>query len=56
MQSQQQVQTKKRRFEAVKYMAENQYELGYGRVPARVNLSDEEITRYIEEELGADFC
>lgn len=42
-------------FEAVKYMAENQYELGYGRVPARVNLSDEEITRYIEEELGADF-
>ncbi len=42
-------------FEVVRYLAENQYKLGYGRVPARVNLSDEEITRYIEEDLGKDF-
>lgn len=42
-------------FEVVKYMAENQYKLGYGRVPARVDLSDEEVNTYIAESLGATF-
>lgn len=48
-------ENKEAAFEVIKYMAENQYKLGYGRVPARVNLSDEEITRYIEEDLGKEF-
>lgn len=38
-------------FEAIKCIAENQYTLGYGRVPARVDLTDTEITTYIEEKL-----
>ena len=38
-------------FEAVRCIAENQYTLGYGRVPARVDLSDEEINDYIENGL-----
>lgn len=36
-------------FEALKCIAENQYTLGYGRVPARKDLSEDEITKYIEE-------
>lgn len=36
-------------FEALKCIAESQYTLGYGRVPARKDLSDEEIMKYIEE-------
>lgn len=35
-------------FEAVRCIAENQYALGYGRVPARIDLSDADITDYIE--------
>ena len=38
-------------FEAVRCIAENQYTLGYGRVPARVDLTDEETTDYIENGL-----
>ncbi|MGI5989679.1 MAG: ABC transporter substrate-binding protein [Lachnospiraceae bacterium] len=38
-------------FEALKCIAENQYTLGYGRVPARIDLTDEEIDTYIEENL-----
>lgn len=38
-------------FEAIKCIAENQYTLGYGRVPARTDLTDAEITSYIEEKL-----
>ena len=38
-------------FEAVRCIAENQYTLGYGRVPARVDLSDEETNDYIENGL-----
>ena len=38
-------------FEAVKCIAENQYTLGYGRIPARIDLGDEEVARYIEEDL-----
>lgn len=42
-------------FAAIAYMAENQYKLGYGRVPARIDLPEEEVTRYIEDELGVAF-
>ncbi len=42
-------------FEAIRCIAENQYTLGYGRVPARVDLTDEEITAYIEEHLMPAF-
>lgn len=35
-------------FETVRCIAENQYALGYGRVPARIDLSDADITDYIE--------
>lgn len=38
-------------FEALKCIAENQYTLGYGRVPARVDLTDEEKTDYIENNM-----
>lgn len=34
-------------FEVLKCIAENQYTLGYGRVPARKDLTDEEIMDYI---------
>lgn len=43
-------------FAAIACIAENQYSLGYGRVPARVDLSDEEITKYIEEKLAPTFA
>ncbi|MEG1447571.1 MAG: extracellular solute-binding protein [Ruthenibacterium sp.] len=36
-------------FEALKCIAENQYTLGYGRVPARKDVSEEEVLKYIEE-------
>lgn len=36
---------------AIKCMAEEQYTLGYGRVPARVDLTDEQITQYITDKL-----
>lgn len=36
-------------FEALKCIAENQYTLGYGRIPARVDLTDDEIMAYVEE-------
>ncbi len=42
-------------FEAVKCMAENQYSLGFGRVPARVDLTDDEINDYIENSLAKPF-
>lgn len=38
-------------FEAIKCIAENQYTLGYGRVPARLDLTDAEIESYIEEKI-----
>lgn len=43
-------------FAAIKCMAENQYTLGYGRIPARVDLTDEEITDYIENKLVPTFA
>lgn len=42
-------------FAAAACMAENQYTLGMGRVPARVDLSDEEINDYIENSLAKPF-
>lgn len=42
-------------FAAAACMAENQYTLGMGRVPARVDLSEEEINSYIEESLAKPF-
>lgn len=41
---------------AIKCMAEEQYTLGYGRIPARVDLTDEEITQYISEKLVPTFA
>lgn len=38
-------------FEAVKCIAENQYTLGYGRIPARIDLSEAEISDYISKNL-----
>lgn len=38
-------------FEALKCIAENQYSLGFGRIPARVDLTDEEIDSYITDKL-----
>ncbi len=38
-------------FEAIKCIAENQYTLGYGRVPARIDLTDDEKESYISEKL-----
>lgn len=48
-------ENKEAAFEALKCIAENQYTLGYGRVPARVDLTDEEITTYIEENMVPSF-
>lgn len=42
-------------FAAAACMAENQYSLGFGRVPARVDLTDEQIAAYIEESLAKPF-
>lgn len=42
-------------FAAAACMAENQYTLGMGRVPARVDLSDDEINDYIENSLAKPF-
>ncbi len=42
-------------FVAAACMAENQYTLGMGRVPARVDLTDEEINNYIETSLAAPY-
>lgn len=38
-------------FEALKCIAEYQYTLGYGRIPARVDLSDAEIMDYVEKDM-----
>lgn len=38
-------------FEAIKCIAENQYSLGYGRVPARIDLTEDEINDYIENNM-----
>ena len=43
-------------FAAIQCIAENQYTLGYGRVPARVDLTDEEILSYIEETMLPNFA
>ncbi|MCI8404675.1 MAG: extracellular solute-binding protein [Clostridia bacterium] len=43
-------------FAAIKCMAEEQYTLGYGRIPARVDLTDEEITSYIADKLVPTFA
>ena len=37
-------------------MAEEQYTLGYGRIPARVDLTDEETTSYITDKLVPTFA
>ena len=42
---------KQRAFEVVKLFAEKQYTLGYSRIPARIDLSDDEIQTYIKNEL-----
>ncbi len=42
---------KEKAFEVAKLFAENQYTLGYGRIPARVDLTDEEIQNYIKEQI-----
>lgn len=42
-------------FEAIKCIAENQYTLGYGRVPARVDLTDAEKDAYITDKLAPTF-
>ena len=44
-------QNKEAAFEALKCIAENQYTLGYGRVPARVDLTDEEKLDYINNNM-----
>lgn len=44
-------QNKDAAFAAIACIAENQYTLGYGRVPARRDLSQAEIDAYIENEL-----
>ena len=44
-------QNKEAAFEALKCIAENQYTLGYGRVPARVDLTDDQIMDYIENNM-----
>ena len=44
-------QNKEAAFEALKCIAENQYSLGYGRIPARIDLSDTEIDAYINDKL-----
>lgn len=44
-------QNKEAAFEALKCIAENQYTLGYGRVPARVDLTDEQKNDYIENNM-----
>lgn len=38
-------------FEAIRCMAEKQYALGYGRIPARIDLTEKEMRDYIEEKL-----
>ena len=43
-------------FEAIKCIAENQYALGHGRVPARIDLTDEEVLAYIEETMIPTFA
>lgn len=42
-------------YKFAKLLAENQYTLGFGRIPARVDLTDEEKTEYIENELVKAF-
>lgn len=42
-------------FAAIACIAENQYTLGYGRVPARRDLSEEEINSYIETDLVSPY-
>lgn len=42
---------KEKAFEVAKLFAENQYTLGYGRIPARVDLTDDEIQSYIKEQI-----
>lgn len=43
-------------FAAIACMAENQYTLGYGRIPARVDLTDEQITEYVETKLAPTYA
>ncbi|MCT4544296.1 MAG: extracellular solute-binding protein [Vallitalea sp.] len=42
-------------FKVISLFAEHQYELGYGKIPARVDISDEELDKYIEENLVEPF-
>lgn len=42
-------------FAAVQCMAENQYALGFGSVPARIDLTEAEINDYIEQSLAKPF-
>lgn len=42
---------KKEAFEAIKLLAEKRYTLGFGKVPCRVDLSNEELNNYITNDL-----
>lgn len=42
-------------FEAIRTICEEQYSLGYGRIPARVDISEEELMAYIEEKVAPRF-
>lgn len=49
-------ENKEAAFAAAACMAENQYTLGFGRVPARVDLTEGEIDSYIQESLAKPFA
>lgn len=49
-------QNKEAAFEAIRVIAEEQYTLGYGRIPARIDLTDEEIMEYIEKDVAPKFA
>ena len=42
---------KEKAFDVVKLFAEKQYTLGYGRIPARIDLTDDEIQDYIRDQI-----
>ena len=42
---------KEKAFDVVKLFAEKQYTLGYGRIPASIDLTDDEIQDYIRDQI-----
>lgn len=42
-------------FEAIRVICEEQYSLGYGRIPARVDIPEDEMMKYIEEKVAPRF-